>query len=148
VAAPRILLDTNLYINLLLSPHPFGTAVASVLDAARASIVELLLPADVIAELTHVVKEREHLRRRLSSAHLEALLAEVTAIAVMVPELDFDPPAIVRDQKDDYLIALAVLHAADYIVTRDKDLLSLGQIVNTQIIGPATLLSLVRGQRS
>jgi putative PIN family toxin of toxin-antitoxin system len=144
VAAPRILLDTNLYLNFLLSPNPAGTAITSVLDAAKAGAFELILPADVISELSYVVTQRAHLRKRLSQAQLDTLLAEVSNIALQVPELDIEPPSIVRDKKDDYLIALAILHAAAFIVTRDKDLLSLRQIGDVQIVDPAALLALVR----
>lgn len=41
---------------------------------------------------------------------------------------------VCRDEKDNYLLALALDSNADYIVTGDKDLLSLGTFFKTKII--------------
>jgi putative PIN family toxin of toxin-antitoxin system len=140
----RLILDSNLYLNFLLSPNPAGTSVASILDAAAAGVVEVILPDEVIAELSLVIDERPHLRRRISRAELEVLLDEIYDIVTRTPQLSEPPPPIVRDPKDDYLVALAVHHAADYVVTRDKDLLSLQAILGVQFIDPVLLLALLR----
>lgn len=49
---------------------------------------------------------------------------------------------ICRDSDDDYLLALADASQADYLVTRDEDLLSLHRYHNTEIIYPARLMQL------
>jgi predicted nucleic acid-binding protein len=54
------------------------------------------------------------------------------------------PPEISRDPQDDYLLALAVVHEADYLVTRDRDLLDLGEVVGVKIVDPVTFLALLR----
>lgn len=47
-----------------------------------------------------------------------------------------DYPSLCRDPKDDYLLELAVISSADFIVTGDKDLLELERIGKTVIVSP------------
>ena len=63
--------------------------------------------------------------------------------------LDGSPPfpAVVRDPKDDYLIAHAVMGQADYLVTGDDDLLSLGRIDTIRILSPRQFWDLLKAQR-
>jgi putative PIN family toxin of toxin-antitoxin system len=144
LAQPRLILDSNVYLNYLLSPNPSATAVAFALDAAAAGEVRLLLPEDVIAELIVVIAERPHLRKRVSLAQLDALLDRIFEFATLLPVFEDEPPSVVRDEKDDYLVALAVLHAADFLVTRDRDLLSLHNVLGIQVIDPAGLIAMLR----
>ena len=54
-------------------------------------------------------------------------------------------PAVVRDPKDHYLIAHAVLAQADYIVTGAKDLLSLARLDTVRILGPRKFWKTLQG---
>lgn len=142
--SPRLILDSNLYLNFLMSPEPGGTAAAALFDVAAEGAVNLLLPVDVIAELNDVIERRPAIRRRVSRIELSSFLARVAQVATVVPAFEGEPPRITRDQKDDYLIALAILHAADFLVTRDRDLLDLGDVVGVRIVEPPTLLALLQ----
>jgi predicted nucleic acid-binding protein len=53
-------------------------------------------------------------------------------------------PAVVRDPKDDYLIAHSVLEQVDYLVSGDKDLLVLGSVLGVRIVSPADFALLLR----
>lgn len=141
---PRLILDSNLYVNFLLSPNPAGSAVSFILHAAADGIVDVLLPIDVIAELTVVVSERPHLRRRITREELEAYFTWLAGFATLVPALEVEPPSVVRDQKDDYLVALAAMHAADYLVSRDKDLLALRELRGIRFVDPVEVVALLR----
>ena len=52
-----------------------------------------------------------------------------------------ESPTVCRDPNDDYLLALATAGGADYLVTRDEDLLVLEQFDETRIIYPAAFLA-------
>jgi predicted nucleic acid-binding protein len=56
-------------------------------------------------------------------------------------------PPICRDPSDDFLLALATVSAADVLVTRDEDLLSIQQIGTTEIIHVAEFLSRLAAKR-
>ncbi len=57
-------------------------------------------------------------------------------------------PRLCRDESDDYLLALASASRADYLVTRDADLLVLERHEGTRIIYPARFLQLLAGDVS
>lgn len=63
--------------------------------------------------------------------------------------LFFEPgpnPQVCRDPSDDYLLSLAVVAAADYLVTRDDDLLVLKRFGETEIVHPALFLKILSQQ--
>lgn len=67
----------------------------------------------------------------------------------MVTEINTDLPKIhgvVRDPNDDVVVACAVKAMADYLVTRDKDLLSLTKYKDITMVGPEDFLELIRGE--
>lgn len=53
------------------------------------------------------------------------------------------PPQVCRDPNDDYLLSLAVAGAADYLVTRDEDLLVLTRHGTTELVYPARFLQIL-----
>lgn len=60
---------------------------------------------------------------------------------ILLPRITQSLPRITKDPTDDYLIAYAVLHQADYLLTGDKKhLLPLGQIGAVKIVTPAQFL--------
>ena len=79
------------------------------------------------------------------------LVAEETALqfqSLLAQAAEFfdpgDPPQVCRDASDDYLLGLCVAGGADYLVTRDEDLLVLGRFGATEIVYPARLLELIQ----
>ncbi|MGH6917272.1 MAG: putative toxin-antitoxin system toxin component, PIN family, partial [Geminicoccaceae bacterium] len=54
---------------------------------------------------------------------------------------------VVRDPNDDMVVACALKASADYIVTRDKDLLSLGAHEGIRIVTPRQFLDLLDASR-
>lgn len=139
----KAVFDTNVYLMYLLSPNPAGATVDRLLVAAASGDFELLLPVDVIVEFNTVVRENPRIAARVTQQQAERLLRTVSASARVLPLLDVAPPAVCRDPKDDFLIAVAVLHGADYLVTRDHDLLTLGPVPGLKIVDPADLLTRV-----
>ena len=57
-----------------------------------------------------------------------------------------DPPLVrvVRDPDDDMILACAIAVRAGYLVSRDKDLLSLGEYEGIKIVTPETFLGVLR----
>lgn len=141
---PRAIFDASLYVNLLLSRNPDTSAVGFLFKAAAQRSFDLLLPEDVGGELVDVVARRTHLATRINQATLDALFRQLLQFATLLPFLGAEPPRVSRDANDDYLIALAVLNAADYVVTRDKDLLDLGKVAGVRIVDPVAFLALLR----
>jgi hypothetical protein len=102
--------------------------------------VELVSSEDLLVELADV----------LAKARLRDWIPEETALLLRRLYAQgasfYEPgpsPQVCRDPRDDYLLALAAASEADYLVTRDEDLLALGRHGVTAIIYPARFLQLV-----
>ncbi|NNC81714.1 MAG: putative toxin-antitoxin system toxin component, PIN family [Acidimicrobiales bacterium] len=83
---------------------------------------EVILCPELIAEVADVLTERPRLRKWIDLPTAHEYIETISALVDLVS----DPGSIeatTRDPDDDYLVALAREHSADYIVTGDKDLL-------------------------
>jgi len=138
----RVMLDANLLISFLLSGRAASPPVQLV-DAAFARRFVLLLPEEVGDEVLRRTTTKRYLARRLATADVERLLAELSAIAEELPRLGERAAERSRDPKDDYLLAQAIAAQADYLVTGDKDLLVLGTVEGVEIVSPASFLAII-----
>ena len=77
----------------------------------------------VIEEIRDVFG-RERMARFIDQEEASRLLDIIDDRAIMLPD-PVDPRALVRDPKDDFLLALAIAADADALVTGDNDLLEL-----------------------
>ena len=82
----------------------------------------IIICPKLLAEVTEVLTERPHLRQRIELADARQFVASLAGMADLVADPANVEP-LLRDANDDYLVALARAHNADFIVTGDKDLL-------------------------
>lgn len=143
----RVLLDTNIFISYLLTPH-HGGSVQSIINAFKEGRFTLLLPVAVLEEIDNVVSHRPHLIKKISAEALTSFLEILESTAEIVPAIGETIPAIGRDVKDDYLLAYAVVGQADYLVTGDKDLLVLEEIAGVKIISTVVFAELLSAAAS
>jgi uncharacterized protein len=142
----RVVYDTNLLVSAFLSRNDAGGVSNELLHFARGGAVQLHLSPDIIAETLETLLESRRAQRRYAYtpndalAFCEALLTAATII-VNPPPI---PGAVPRDPDDDMIIACAVAAGADYLVSRDHDLLSLGSYQGIKIISPEEFLRVVR----
>jgi uncharacterized protein len=122
---PKAVVDTTVLISAFITPE--GVA-AELIERGRQAAFELCLPRDIIEELRSRLLGRQRIRRRYQYddewVHQHCGRLEIAAIQLVI-----DPPVVSvvdRDPNDDMVIACALAAEADYIVSRDKDLLSLG----------------------
>ena len=114
--------DTNIFLQSLLNPNSIA---ARCLESVRNGKVKLFVSKDTLAEVRDVVF-RPNILARLPDAdatQIEAFIEDISNISTIsfVPEsFKFQ-----RDPKDEIIINLAVVSEAEYIVSRDKDLLNL-----------------------
>lgn len=134
----RVIFDTNVFVSAAIAqgaPH-------RVLDSwfGRRSF-DLVVCPELLAELTGVLG-RPKLRKWINQDDARVLVNRLASVAEMV-----DDPAQVldttRDPGDDYLVALALEHDVDAIVSGDKDLLE-WQGSEPRILSPAQFEDLLR----
>jgi len=139
----RALIDTNIYLSYLLGPGP-DSAVREVVEAGVRGEYTILLPVALWEEMTNVVQHKTYFRHRISPQELQQLQKILGAFAELLPEMEEPIPRVVRDPKDDYLLAHAVLDAADYLVTGDADLLTLDPVGSLRIVTPRDFVKILR----
>jgi len=133
----RVVLDTNVLVSALINPA--GTP-AKVLDLWRDHRFMLLTSEPILDEVARVLsRPRLVARYGLTRSRVGRLLRALRQFAVIVegaPAMD----EIVRDPVDRRFVECAVAGSADYLVTGDGDLLSLGEHGGVTIISPTAFV--------
>jgi len=134
----RLALDTNVLLSALLSS---SAPPAQLFALWRNRTFELVTSAEQIDEISRVTRYPK-IRARLAPALAGRLVNQLRDLAILVPKL----PKVDRspDPDDNYLLALAEAGRAQFLVTGDKQLLSLNHHKCTHIITPAALVELLR----
>ncbi len=122
----RIILDTNLWISFLI------TKDQSKLDSQIFTGNSVLIFSDELLNEFIAVANRPKFRKYFSQVELIEILNVIEQHAEFI-EVKSDIRKC-RDEKDNFLLSLAVDGNADYLITGDEDLLELKKIKKTQIV--------------
>lgn len=141
----RAILDTSVIVSGLISPHG---SPSQLIARWRDGAFVLLYSPPMLAELEDVLN-RAWLTERLATApnRIPDFLEAVTILGELVVGY-FNVAGQVRDPFDEMFLACARLGQADYIVSVDKDLLSLGEYASTKIVAPAQFLIILNAPPS
>ena len=135
----RLVVDTNILISALLVEASLS---AHLIVLWRQGRFDLLTSAEQLDELMRVTRY-PRIRERLAPALAGRLINELRDIAVVLKNLP--TVSVCQDPYDDYLLAMAVAGAADFLVTGDKrDLLGLKLHEGTKIVTVRDFLILHR----
>jgi uncharacterized protein len=134
-SAPRVVLETNVVLSALLFSRG---RLAWLRDAWHSRRVVPLLSHDTASELVSVL---QYPKFRLSAPEQQELLADVLPYCTVVrlPKRLPKVPAC-RDPGDVPFLQLAAAGNARYLVTGDRDLLSVRVSMPFRIVAPADLL--------
>lgn len=136
--------DTTVLVAAMLRPEPGGVS-AELLKFAAEGRYEMFLSDDILEETAATLATSERIRKRYkySDEHIVGYCEELARLGTVVS----DPPAltgIVRDPNDDMIVACAVAANADFLVSRDKDLLALGSYEAIEVVTPEDFLRILR----
>lgn len=135
-ALMRVILDTNVLLGALISPHGPPDRIYRAWRAAR---FELVTAAPQLDELRRA--SRYPKLKAILPAHRIGTMVNNMQRAVMLDALSALPEEIeAADPNDTFLLAMALAGEADYLVTGDRraGLLQRGSIGRTRIVSPAT----------
>jgi uncharacterized protein len=132
----RAVLDTNILVSGILSP---SGAAGAVLSLALQGEIVIVCSAVLLAEFEEV------LGRFMASAEAADARGALEELSYLVEPLQV--AAVSRDPDDDHVLAAAVVGEAEYIVTRDKDLLSMRSYAGMEIVEPGPFLGIARAKR-
>lgn len=125
----RLVVDTNILVSALLSRTSLPAHLVVLWRERR---FKLVTAADQFDELIRVTRYPK-IRERITPALAGRLINEMRDFAIIVSNL----PTITAcaDPDDNYLLAMASVGAADFLITGDKaDLLSMGSYEGTKIV--------------
>lgn len=135
----RLVIDTNILISALLGERSLPGHLIGLWREGR---FDLITAAEQIDELMRVTRYPK-IRQRLAPALAGRLINDLREVAILVgnvPEV-----AISADPYDNYLLAMALAGAADFLVTGDKrDVLNLKLHEGTRIISVRDFLTMNR----
>lgn len=140
----RAVLDSSVLVSSFLTVG--GTSYA-VLSAARRGAFVLCLSHAILDETRRSLRDKVKTIRRYYTYPNERIDAHIADLAGLsepiadLPELRVVP----LDPKDDVIVATAVKAGADYLVTGDRHLLSLGAYRSIRIVTPRQFLDLFEG---
>lgn len=128
----RVVLDTNVLLSALISPHGPPDAIYRAWRAARFEIVTSVTQLDELRRASRYPKFKTVLQPHRVGAMVNNLQRAVV-LKTLPADIEADDPF------DAFLLAMAVAGEADYLVTGDHraGLLRRGQIEHTRIVTPA-----------
>jgi putative PIN family toxin of toxin-antitoxin system len=130
----RVVADANVLVSAALARSPQAPSVLT-LEAALDGRVELVTSPLLLREVTMVLA-RPRLQKYVSPDEATRFVADMAAQTTLLGDAP-GPPAVCRDPRDDYLVALAEANGAEAIITGDLDLLAIdpGQLT-VEVITP------------
>jgi len=135
----RVILDTNVLLGALISPHGPPDAIYR---AWRAGRFDLVTSTVQLAELRRA--SRYPRLRTILPAHRVGTVVNNLQRAIVLEHLPPLPDGIeTSDPNDAFLLSMALVGEADYLVTGDRraGLLQRGNIGRTRIVTPAVFCS-------
>jgi len=133
----KAVLDTTVFVAAMLRPEPEGIS-ATLLELAAEGRYEFYLSDDILEETAANLAASERNRRRYKYSD-EHIVAYCGTVIFDIPNLT----GIVRDLNDDMIVACAVAANADFLVSRDKDLLTIGSYEAINMVAPESFLHIL-----
>lgn len=130
----RVVIDSNVWISALV----FGGQPRRVLELCASYGHDIVLSPEIITETRRVVAAKFV----DFAIELEALLA-VLALRTRMTTLGAVRVGVCRDPDDNRVLETALLGQAGYIISGDRDLLSLGKYEQIGIVSPAAAVQLL-----
>jgi putative PIN family toxin of toxin-antitoxin system len=134
----RVVLDANVLAPAFVNP---AASAGRLLGQWRAGTFELVVSAPILAELRRTYQD-PYYARRITPELVEAAVALLEAEATVV-ELTVPVAGVATHPEDDLVLSTAASAGADYLGTRDRQLLKLGMFHGARIVHPADLAALL-----
>ena len=124
----KVVIDTNIWISYLL-----GSLLQGMDEKILSKEIKVVVSEEMLKELSEVAS-RPKFKNILTVRRIKELFSLLDSYAIVV-----SPSQKVnacRDEKDNFLLEIALEGKADYLITGDEDLLVLDPFHNTKIVKP------------
>jgi uncharacterized protein len=116
----RLVVDASTLVSGIASPHG-ESPPCLIYDALTEASFDAILCPQLLDEIERALR-KPYFRDLLEEREISEIVATIRDAGIVLND-PVDPPALLRDPNDDYLIALAREADAAAIVTGDRDLL-------------------------
>ena len=129
----RILLDTNVYISAIL----FKGKPRQILQELVDERVTAFTSNEILKELEETLSKPKF---KLTNDFVQIVLTEIRDITKLISTSPLKNYLDLRDRNDYHILEAAFSAKIDYLITGDKDLLSLKKISEFKIVSPEEFL--------
>lgn len=141
----KAVLDTNILVSSAINTK--GSISQEIYQKSKLKHFLLITSPLILSEMDETLhKERITKRYQYSDEELQEIVSNVASVSYIVPGTS--RIEVVRDPDDNKIIAAAIEGRADYIVTRDKDLLDLKEYQEIKIVSPESFIKILRSTSS
>ena len=124
----KIIIDTNLWISLLI-----GKRTTDMYSLCNSDVVDVYICDELTDEFERIASHQK-IRKYVANERVFQTLDLMNASCILSPIAHSTVSSVLRDVNDMYLLSLADAVKADFILTGDKDLLSLQSHNQTKIV--------------
>jgi len=136
----RAVIDTSVLIRYLIKASP---AIRELIEVRwLCDEVQMVSAPDLIKELEGVLR-RDYIQALIRPQEGQTLLDAIYQKAEILLPLG-TVPSYTRDPKDDKFIACALAGSAGYVVTVDKDTLTLRSVTSVQMMTPYQFVAMFK----
>ena len=135
----RVVIDTN----VLISGTFWSSSSFHVLKLVDAGRIELVVSREILEEYDELLHRDEIMSKTAYSQEKTNAAAKMLKKAVLV-EVSNQVHLVKDDPDDDKFIEAAIAGGAQFIISQDKDLLTLKEVREIKIITPERFLELVQ----
>ncbi len=133
----QVVIDTNVFLSAIL----WNGNPEKVLKLWKGKRIALLLSPSLAEEIQTVLERSE-----ISAVDIKVFMQILKNNSIkLVPKTKY---TICRDPDDNQILSLANDGKADYIITGDRDLLTLGKIEKTDIVKPKDFLQIIQSKKT
>ena len=141
----KIVLDTNVLVSALINPHG---KPAQIINYVFENKTRLFTSLSIIEELERVLSYPKLMKRHgLEKEELKEFISDLLSIMPLIEE-EKTVEAILDDPSDNKYLSCALNAKADFIVSGDVHLLSLGEYEGIKIVTPAQFLETMEREKN
>ena len=124
----KVVIDTNIWISYLL-----GGLLQRIDEKVLSKEIKAVVSDETLKELSEVLS-RPRFKNIFTAERIKELFSLLDSYAIVVSPSQ--KVSACRDEKDNFLLEVALEGKADYLITGDEDLLVLNVFHNTKIVRP------------
>lgn len=134
----KVILDANIFVSFFLTG---GETIATVFSLWKRGEFEVFASADIVAEVYRIFRYPK-IQKRVTFVDQKALTQMIEDLVGRVyPQ---ERTHVLRDPDDEKYLQAASVCQADYLVSGDRDLLSLKKYGTTRIVSPKEFVEVLQ----